>query len=191
MEKTLYLCTNYRFLLARSAAVRCPSDARSCKHGGHPPGVSHKKALASIILILARASVLYLYPRYHLACGNPFSFCSGVFSSTLRAGRETPPLNGILRSSLLSSESNCKNIQRYREPVGIPSYSRQLTYALRRGILSASSRTAFPRALSGPFNNLHTARLSPSRTLWKRSIIFIPASTVYQSIFNFLNFNRS
>ena len=35
---------------------------------------------------------------------------------------------------------------------GIPSYSRQLTYASRHRILK---RSAFPCALSGPFNNLH------------------------------------
>ena len=38
-----------------------------------------------------------------------------------------------------------------RTLVRIQAYPRQLTYALRRGILGL----AFPRALSGPFGNLH------------------------------------
>ena len=41
----------------------------------------------------------------------------------------------------------------------IPSYLRQLTYALRRGILGTS---AFDRALSGPFNKLRSAGSQPS-----------------------------
>ena len=58
---------------------------------------------------------------------------------------------------------------------GIPSYSRQLTYALRHGILSPK---AVDHALCGPFANQRSARLSPARTLWKCPSRFISTSTV-------------
>ena len=46
----------------------------------------------------------------------------------------------------------------YGALVRIQAYPRQLTYALRRGILGKT----FPRALSGPFGNLH---LGPALSL--------------------------
>lgn len=65
---------------------------------------------------------------------------------------------------------------------GIPANSRQLTYAIRHVILS---RTAFEHALSGPFANQRSARLSPARTLWECPFRFISTSTVYTMKFLF------
>ena len=62
---------------------------------------------------------------------------------------------------------------------GIRSYSRQLTYASRRRILSLP---AFDCALRGPFGGLFPARLSPSRTLCKGIAALISASTVSYEI---------
>lgn len=65
---------------------------------------------------------------------------------------------------------------------GVPSYPRQLTYALT----SWSTPLAvcqvqlpwFDHALSGPFDDLFLTRLSAARALWKGIIAVISASTV-------------
>ena len=62
---------------------------------------------------------------------------------------------------------------------GIQSYSRQLTHASRRRILSLP---AFDCALRGPFGGLFPARFSASRTLCEGIAALISASTVCYEI---------
>ncbi|MDO4426222.1 MAG: hypothetical protein Q4D17_10730, partial [Planctomycetia bacterium] len=60
----------------------------------------------------------------------------------------------------------------------IPTYPRQLTYANTSQNTQHRNPRVFDCALSGPFAELGSVRLSPSRTLCEAMISFISASTV-------------
>ena len=94
-------------------------------------------------------------------------------------------LDRILLLSRTNLHSRCHLDSQLRRHAlsRIPSYPRQLTYALRCRILCPLSRSArlcstFDCTLRGPFDDLYFIRLSAARTLCGSIITFISASTV-------------
>ena len=106
-EDSLPLSPRYHGqLTAKPFAVRCPSDARSCKHGGRPPGVSRKKQAGQNArpAVSTKNRDFMRFFRIPSAPGFPLQCAALPLPRSQRSSsRSTPQNTGALNSTLLLS----------------------------------------------------------------------------------------